>query len=156
MLFLKLLSESIKMAIGEKIEILKRGLEEKARMQVLEATKTYEKEKQEREKKYKEEIKEVTEKMECEGRVKIGEERARSSRVVERVREEAERAAESKTDEVAARLKVEYDQKMLELEAGHKSGLDDLAISKKNALIKEAQKWETALENAVEEGEKRR
>ncbi|GMH62892.1 hypothetical protein TL16_g03578 [Triparma laevis f. inornata] len=149
-------AESIKMAMGEKIEILKIGLEEKSRTQVLEATKTYEKEKEEREKKYKEEIKEVTEKMECEGRVKIGEERARSSRVVERVREEAERAAESKTDEVAARLKVEYDQKMLELEAGHKSGLDDLAISKKNALIKEAQKWETALENAVEEGEKRR
>jgi len=148
--------DSIKQAMSEKIEVVKRGLEEKARVGVVQAESRAGKEKEEREKKHGEEMKELAERMECESRVKLGEERARSARVVERVREEKDRAAESKADEVAARLKAEYEQKMLELEAGHRSGLDELALSKKNALIKEAQKWETALENAVEEGEKRR
>ena len=89
-------------------------------------------------------------------RIKLGEERARSSRAIQRAREESEEgwAAKVKAEvkEVEERLGGQVEEKVELLNRKQK----EWEAEKRAAMQREAKKWEKALEDAVEAGEKRR
>ena len=95
-------------------------------------------------------------KMEHGMRLKLGEERARSARVVERTREEKEREVGEKWESAVKELKRAQEAKIAETDSAWEKKIESIMAGKKEALVKEASKWEAALEKAVEEGEKRR
>ena len=102
------------------------------------------------------EMTDASNKMEHEMRLKLGEERARSARVVERTRDEKEREQGEKWKSAIRELKRAHQVKVEESERAWEQRLVGVIATKKEALVKEASKWEAALEKAVEEGEKRR